>query len=46
MTQKFDDITTMLPLEAQVELEYLAKEIARHDEAYHTHDAPLISDLD
>ena len=32
--------------EAMAELERLAKEIAKHDEAYHGQDAPLISDSD
>ncbi|MCF6327922.1 MAG: NAD-dependent DNA ligase LigA [Devosiaceae bacterium] len=30
--------------EAKAELEHLAKEISRHDEAYHAKDRPLISD--
>ena len=34
------------PLEAAAELERLAKEIARHDAAYHGADAPLISDAE
>ena len=32
--------------EAMAELERLANEIAKHDEAYHGQDAPLISDSD
>lgn len=32
--------------EARDELKRLAAEIARHDEAYHSHDAPVISDAD
>ena len=34
----------MIEAEAAAELAYLAGEIARHDEAYHGQDAPLISD--
>ncbi|MGD9827915.1 MAG: NAD-dependent DNA ligase LigA [Hyphomicrobiaceae bacterium] len=32
--------------EAARELERLAQEIARHDEAYYTHDAPVVSDAE
>ena len=38
-----DDLT---PLEAAAELERLAREIATHDRAYHTDDAPVISDAE
>src|SRR6195952_3521240 len=39
-------IETMTEAEAAEELEHLAREIAHHDAAYHTHDAPEISDAD
>ncbi len=38
------DPSEMSRSEARAELERLAGEIARHDEAYHTRDQPLISD--
>ena len=38
-----DDLTEA---EAAAELARLAQEIAHHDAAYHTHDAPEISDAD
>ncbi len=37
-------VEELLELEAGVELEALAREIAKHDLAYHQDDAPLISD--
>ncbi|MEM9473240.1 MAG: NAD-dependent DNA ligase LigA [Pseudomonadota bacterium] len=39
-------VAALTPLEATDELERLAAEIARHDEAYHREDAPVISDAD
>lgn len=36
----------MLPLDAVAELEALATEIAKHDRAYHTDDAPTITDAE
>ncbi len=39
-------VAALTPLEAADELERLAAEIARHDEAYHREDAPVISDAD
>ncbi len=41
----FDTPASQLtPLEAAVELEYLAKTIAKYNEHYYIHDAPLVSD--
>jgi DNA ligase (NAD+) len=36
----------LTPLEAAAELEWLAEEIARHDEAYYREDAPSLSDAE
>jgi DNA ligase (NAD+) len=40
------DIDSLTEADATAELARLAAEIARHDRAYHTDDAPLISDAD
>jgi DNA ligase (NAD+) len=40
------EVESLTEAEATAELERLAKEIARADAAYHTHDAPEISDAD
>ncbi len=37
-------VDELTPTQAEMELERLSKEIARHDRAYHTLSAPLISD--
>ncbi|MEO1200594.1 MAG: NAD-dependent DNA ligase LigA, partial [Pseudomonadota bacterium] len=37
-------VDALTPSEARAELARLAEEIARHDLAYHRHDAPVISD--
>jgi DNA ligase (NAD+) len=39
-------VDTLTEGDAVEELAYLAREIAHHDAAYHTHDAPEISDAD
>jgi DNA ligase (NAD+) len=39
-------VESLTDTEAAEELAYLAKEIAHHDAAYHTHDTPEISDAD
>jgi DNA ligase (NAD+) len=39
-------IDHLTPLEATIELQRLAEEIARHDRAYHQLDAPLVSDAE
>ncbi len=38
------DLENLTEAEAAAELERLAAEIAHHDDAYHRHDAPIISD--
>jgi len=40
------DIDHLTPLEAAIELEGLARDLARYDQAYHQMDAPLISDAE
>lgn len=39
-------VDELMKPDAKVELEFLAAEIARHDDAYHNHDAPEISDAE
>ena len=39
-------VDNLTPLEARLELDRLAAEIARHDRAYHVEDRPLIADAD
>ena len=39
-------VEELTPLQAAAELEYLAREIAAHDAAYHQQDAPVISDAE
>ena len=46
MASREKSIATMTEAEAAAELAALAAEISRHDIAYHSHDAPLISDAD
>ena len=46
-TQKEEiPVKFLLPLDAAAELERLADEIANHDQAYHVHDAPTITDTE
>ncbi|WP_412049643.1 NAD-dependent DNA ligase LigA [Hoeflea sp. Naph1] len=46
MTHQPKPVAELSEAEAKTELERLAAEIARHDEAYHGHDAPLVSDAE
>ncbi|WP_394688438.1 NAD-dependent DNA ligase LigA [Hoeflea sp.] len=46
MTQDIKPIEVLSEAEAKAELERLASEIARHDEAYHRKDAPIVSDAE
>ncbi|WP_306117733.1 MULTISPECIES: NAD-dependent DNA ligase LigA [unclassified Roseitalea] len=48
MTKDVSDkpVESLTEAEAEAELARLAGEIARHDEAYHTRDAPIIADAD
>lgn len=39
-------VDQLTPLEASIELDRLAKDIARHDKAYYQDDAPSVSDAD
>ena len=45
-TRKPIAVDKLNPMLAQMELEQLAKEIAKHNKAYHGDDAPLITDAD
>ncbi|RAU21964.1 DNA ligase (NAD(+)) LigA [Paramagnetospirillum kuznetsovii] len=40
------EIEDLTPIEAAIELERLAREIARHDRAYHQLDAPIVADVE
>lgn len=44
MINETKPVEALTELEAKAELERLAAEIARHDEAYHRQDAPIIAD--
>jgi len=46
MTKQPKPVAGLSEAEAKAELERLAVEIARHDEAYHGQDAPLVSDAE
>ncbi|MDP3523181.1 MAG: NAD-dependent DNA ligase LigA, partial [Hoeflea sp.] len=46
MTPQTKPVEALSEAEAKAELDWLAVEIARHDEAYHRQDAPLIPDAD
>lgn len=46
MTQDIKPIEALSEAEAKAELDRLAAEIARHDEAYHRKDAPIVSDAE
>jgi DNA ligase (NAD+) len=46
MTNETKTVDALSEAEAKAELERLASEIARHDEAYHGQDAPVIADAE
>ncbi|MHB2264328.1 NAD-dependent DNA ligase LigA [Aliihoeflea sp. PC F10.4] len=46
MSRSIKSVDDLTPEEAAEELAFLSAEIARHDEAYHSKDAPEISDAD
>ncbi|WP_299860849.1 NAD-dependent DNA ligase LigA [uncultured Hoeflea sp.] len=46
MTHETKPVDALSEAEARAELERLATDLARHDAAYHTHDAPVVSDAD
>ena len=46
MTHQTKPVEALSEAEAKAELERLAVEIARHDEAYHGQDAPVIPDAE
>lgn len=46
MTHETKPVDALSEAEARAELERLAAELARHDAAYHTHDAPVVSDAE